>query len=216
MAGPSWFVSQAAAQTVPFAIGNSVVADGLKITLTGCTVNGTKVTGTGACGTNLDLEVGTGRGANIDVVSATTGGSIASVAAAGSNYDLVYTLSVAAASGAPVVSYAATTLTGTQNANVSLSDTLLNAANAQVAAQSINLASAASVTSTNSFASTTALSVTTTLQLTGVTGTTLKLSGVAQGFSPAPEPLSIGVFAVGLAGLGFARRRRGDSVDRAN
>jgi hypothetical protein len=41
----------------------------------------------------------------------------------------------------------------------------------------------------------------------------LKLSSVAFTFKPAPEPLSLGVFTVGLVGLGAARRSRKKSSE---
>ena len=39
-------------------------------------------------------------------------------------------------------------------------------------------------------------------------GNTLKLSSVTLTYGPAPEPVSVGIFLVGLAGLGAARRTR--------
>jgi hypothetical protein len=73
---------------------------------------------------------------------------------------------------------------------------------------SVNLASptaSTSFTNTQSFNITKDLKVNSAL---GAAGDTLKLSYVTQGFLPAPEPVSVGIFLVGLAGLGAARRLR--------
>ncbi len=202
-------------------VGNSVTVDGLKFTVTGCTIQIASASATAcpAAGANaMQLLATASRGANIQVIGQAAGNtgaifSAASSSASGLIYDLNYTLAVSVASGSPIVTSVASTLAGTTtstayNANVSLSDTLYKGSPLTAfASQSANLGSSP-LTQTSTFAGINALSVTNDLKLISQNGQTLTLSNMRQVFSPAPEPVSMGLFVMGLAGLGLARRRR--------
>jgi hypothetical protein len=71
---------------------------------------------------------------------------------------------------------------------------------------SLSAAGTATTKDTSNYVGTLAIAY--DIQLIEGTGGTLKLTSVQSIFNPAPEPVSIAVFGVGLAGLAAVRRSR--------
>ena len=203
--------------------GASYTFDGLTLSVTGCTLTGVSLAGlpAGSCGTtdaNSYLTLAGTAGANaIFNLTKTGGGDIFSYAS-GTNttYDVNFTLKITAAKAVTKVNSAALAVNGSSSAGtlknqVTATETFL----APIPAGATNLATSLVTTSaTTAFTSavsplSTPLNVTGDLKLlTGTTlGTTLKLTSAMLTYGPAPEPLSIGIFMIGLAGLGAARHR---------
>ncbi len=231
LCGTVWLAQPAAAQT-KMLIGSFVQADGLTFTVTGCTLNGVAETATG---TNANVCAGlamlssTGRGAHVEVESATTGAAIFSLAS--STQSLTYTLNITptvTGTTPPITSLATTANLGTGTSipgtttGETLTDYVCKGAGLTCAAglastissQNINLASNTLTTATN-FAANDPLSVTTSVSLAPSPGSSLTLSNVMQIYSPAPEPIALSLFTVGLAGLAAARLRRSRGLQAA-
>ena len=204
--------------------------DGLNISVTGCTLTGVALAGlpAGSCGTtdtNAYLTLSGTAGTNAILNVTRTGGGDIFSAATGSNltYDIVYTLAVTMPGTKTTVNSAALTLAGSARTTaggtadplaadytrVTATETFL----APIPTGATNLATNLNTASlaTNFTTPVKSFNVTNDLQLqtgTGNLGNTLKLSSVTLTYGPAPEPVSIGIFLVGLAGLGAARRAR--------
>ena len=223
----------AAASTtyIPLVIGQSITASGLTFTVTGCSLTIASAPA-GACATSgayaMELLALPGPTAQVQVqnLASTATASVpifstAASAPSGQIYDLTYTLSVqkSVATAKTTVTNVSTALAGVGPAaylsKISLSDKLFAGTTGQngtpsgavLGTQAISLASA-SLTATNNITATSALSVTTDLHLVTQTGSILTLSSVRQSYGPAPEPVTVGVFLIGLTGLGAARLRR--------
>jgi hypothetical protein len=215
----------AAAQSVGLFIGSSIQVDGLTFTVTACTLT-TKNTAA-SCGTSSsytdEITPVAGRSAIINITGV-GGAPIFSVASAttGADYELAYTLSIAKTvpTSSATMTSVATTLPGSTTA-ITGTETFFNGTTAVNKVGSVFVNDPASgtqlgtaqalshsvLTATTTFGAVSSLSVNSDLKLIGA-GTALTLASVQQIYAPAPEPLTIGVFLVGLAGLVNARRNR--------
>jgi hypothetical protein len=206
--------------------GHSVTADGLTFTVSGCSLilNGVSsaCSATNTAFTGATLEVSTDRGVDLTVVGSGASGNIFNAVNGGGEYDLSYTLNITKASGSPTVTNFSSTLAGSSSnhdlIDITSVDTLysaLNAGGSSPASQSLNVYSAASAQSSgfSLIPGSTGISETTNLELSPQSGTTLTLASLRQYYGPAPEPISLSVFSVGLVGLSAARRLRRKSAD---
>lgn len=209
--------------------------DGLNISVTGCSVKIASVNQscTNASGAALyQLTYSTAsNGAQLlinGVAGVNSAGSNIFSAAAGTGlYDLHFTLSVSSIVPKTTVSSATMTLAGSAKTSggaaatgdynyVSGGETLTGTSGTLTSlSTSLN-----GPTQTGTFAPVTSFNVSKDLKLdtsnpgVGV-GDTLVLSSVRQIYSPAPEPAAIGVFLVGLVGLGAVRQRIAGSTRAA-
>ena len=214
--------------------GGSVSVNGLTITVTGCTLilGGTTQTscavysvpsGVTFGGASL-VSVTTGTGAEFEILGSGTVGNLFSSTAFAGVSSLNVTLSITAAHGSTVNSLT-DALTGSvtrtaERTKISVATSLPVAG--QTGAANLNFSLGANSGTTTAAADnftslnvkTAPFSMTTLLTDNNVTGTglqsadTLVLSNATYLFKPAPEPVSVGLFLVGLAGLGAARRHR--------
>ena len=144
---------------------------------------------------------------NIEALNNGNGGNLFNNLKAKKNYDLTFALSVARNGSNPTnditsvtESLFATTGPTGQAADASLIDSAFSngAANMTVHAGSPS-------TLTDTFASTSTLTFNIDINLNPSTGAAYTLKSATQQFSPAPEPISISLFVVGLAGIAFSR-----------
>jgi len=214
-------------QSTPLLVGNTVSADGLTFKVVSCTLtlagavhSSCATTGQGAA----TLESLAGRNANIEAVgiSANSSNIFNSVAFSSSSkvYELSYTLEVLSAGTkpSPTVKQYGSTLAGSTTApsgdlvDITSVDSLYastNGTGTALGTQNLNMSSGNTTGFSNAFGTLTPnFSETTTLELTTQSGGTLTLSNLKQFYGPAPEPLSVSIFGVGLAGLGAVRRAR--------
>lgn len=203
---------------VPLLNGSVLSFNGLQFTVTGCAMilGGALADPLGACSLkNLEILGVAGAGSNIRI-QGENGTDIFSVISTGSAtsglYDVTFQLGVATTLPRTTVNQVSMALTGsvtgTSGSRVSAGATL-SGTDTLTANQTTQLSGPTSRTWT--FSSDTAFNETKDLKLNSVgavAGSVLTLSYVTQGFLPAPEPISMGVFLVGLAGLGAARRLR--------
>lgn len=210
--------------------GASFSFDGLNLSVTGCALTGVSLAGlpAGSCGTtdtNAYLTLSGTTGVNAIFNIARNGGGDIFSAATGSNltYDITYTLAVTRTGAKTTVNSAALSLAGSAKttstgaadpvaadyARVSATETFLAPIPIGAANLATNLNTPSAATSFTT--PVTSFNVTNDLKLQTGTfnlGNTLKLSSVTLTYGPAPEPVSVGIFLVGLAGLGAARRTR--------
>ncbi len=214
--------------------GGSVSVNGLTITVTGCTLilGGTTQTscavysvpsGVTFNGASL-VSVTTATGAEFEILGSGTGGNLFSSTAFAGISSLNVTLSITATHGSTVNSLT-DALTGSvtrtaERTKISVATSLPVAG--QSAPGNLNFSlgtnSGTTTAAVDNFTSlnvkTAPFSMTTLLTDNNVTGAglqsadTLVLGNATYLFKPAPEPVSIGLFLVGLTGLAVARRRR--------
>jgi hypothetical protein len=203
----------ASAASVALATGNSVTtANGLTYTITGCTYILSGVAQSSCATDNADLETsGAGRSAIMEVLSATPGGSVLSLAGTGTQTysDLTFDLTVTSTS--PGVSLTSFTdmLAGSGSsaaaaevtAGVSSSST---SPNINLTTSLSNLTDTASFTAFNT--ATAPISLNVDLKVTTIPGNDggITLTSVTY---QAPEPASIALFGTALTGLVAVRRR---------
>ena len=202
---------------VPLLNGQVLSFNGLQFSVSGCAMilGGALNDPLGACTLkNLEIIGVAGPGSNIRI-QGEDGGNIFSAIGTGSGltglYDVTFQLNVTTTLPNTTVNQVSMALTGSVTGT---SGTRVSAG-AVITGTSADGAMALSMvgptTGSLSFASDTAFNENKDLKLNAVgaaNGSVLVLSYVTQGFLPAPEPISVGVFLVGLAGLGAARRLR--------
>jgi|GEM_PF-5566646 len=203
---------------VPLLNGSVLSFNGLQFTVSGCgmVLGGALNAPLSSCSAkNLEILGIAGPGANVRI-QGENGTDIFSVVSTGSStsglYDVAFSLAVTTTLPNTTVNQVSMALTGsvtgTSGSRVSAGATLTGT-DTPIANQSMSVAGPTSRTWT--FSSDTAFNETKDLKLNAVgaaAGSVLVLSYVTQGFLPAPEPISVGVFLVGLAGLGAAKRLR--------
>jgi 3D (Asp-Asp-Asp) domain-containing protein len=196
----------------------SIVADGLGFQV-GSTCNQTwAAAGTSTCDSSADADaqfiVATGtRGAAFSLTDTTLGGGggLFSTIAAGQTDELTFNLTVNASSTHPVnwAQLSVVTNGGTLGSGGSLSVTetgLTGFSNS--GSLSVTSVAGGSPIITDGTKLTSPFTISYDVKLVEGTGGTLKLNSVQSIFFPAPEPVSLGIFGVGLVGLGAARRAR--------
>src|ERR1019366_2659363 len=205
--------------------GGSFSIDGLKLTVSGCTITGGSYTSSSCAGDELVATSGNRGGITFQIQN--YGGTASAALDDTSSHHTVtmaYTIVVADNSSSKVVIGATETLIGENNISVGtclrscstpgatgsslfsvtaspnpLVDTLAvlgtNPQTAPVNSSTLN---------SNSFT----LSETLSLNAGGFTNGGLKINTLALHFTTTPEPASITIMALGLGGLAVARRRR--------
>ncbi len=202
----------------------SITADSLKMSVSSCE----QVWGSGSlasCGSSTgdaEFVLGTGiRGAVFSLAnsSAETAGGDLFTNAAGSaqSGQLTFTLAVTATASIPVnFAELSVTSTGTLGTGGSLTVTETGFPTGFSNSGTLSVTGAAGTTPSGSPTITDAANITSPfdiaydIDLVEGSGGTLKLTSVESIFRPAPEPISLSLFGVGLAGLGFVRRGRRD------
>jgi hypothetical protein len=217
-------LSSPSAQTVGLFNGSVIQVNGLQFTVGGCeyaTNGATLPTGINtSCGTaassyaEITAQGGPGSAVLIDKSG---GGAIFSSTDATGNDELKFTLTIT-----PSTSSGATAKTKVTNAVTTLSGSAGGTGNNGLVTDTISYNNLSSVTgggaldlttlsATNNFAKQSgsfSFSYTEDLKLNTQAGTTLALRSLLLRLNPAPEPVTIGIFLVGLAGMGAARRAR--------
>jgi hypothetical protein len=226
----SGMVRPAAAQT-GLINGASITVDGIDYTVGSCeyAVNG----GTFPSGTNNSCKEGdVSGGAAINemtaqgglgsaiLVTATGGGAIFASTTTSGNDQLKFTLTLSPGTGSTAkttLTNMTTTLAGSASPSGSgdITDTITSSLpGVSPAFATLNLSN---LTDINTFTKQTITSghfgssnptLTEDLTLNTHTSTTISLTSLLIRLNPAPEPLSLSVFGVGLAGLGYVRRKR--------
>jgi hypothetical protein len=200
--------------------GNSIDVFGLHVAISGCAVetNGGSFLSCGSTNANAFAEIisqpGPGSAVLIDKNS---GGTLFSSTQNTGLDDLIFTLTVTPGAGSTshtTVTNVITSLAGSASPDNStnrgrVTDTITHTGLFGFAggtALDLNTTSA-----TNTFTPETAaftFSYTENLKLNTQANTGLNLTSLLIRFNPAPEPVSVGIFLVGLAGLSAARRAR--------
>ena len=212
------FVLPAAAQTTDVFNGASFVADGLTFTVAAGTCeqnfNAGKLSscsGTSSAGAEFVPAVGI-RGATFGIFNSGNEGTAGSglfsnVSATKDSDQLEFTLDVPSTSKLGVSSAVLTVATtGSLGTGGSLTVTESGFTGFSSTSLSLSAAGTATTKDTSNYVGTLAIAY--DIQLIEGTGGTLKLTSVQSIFNPAPEPVSIAVFGVGLAGLAAVRRSR--------
>jgi hypothetical protein len=198
--------------------GQSFTLDGLSMQVSptatcsevlSTTVQGTVINCTGSSSAVYEAIAGTGtRGAafslatyfnnNGDFFQPITGGAIYS--------ELKFSLIVNAATAAKISSAKLTATTTGSGGTLSITESGFPTGFTG-STLSLSAAGTASVTDATAYASPFTLNI--DIKLTGPSsGSSLALTSVSMIFNPAPEPVSISIFGVSLAGLAVARRFR--------
>jgi len=217
------FVARPAAAQTAIYDNQSITASGVLMTVTGCFFRNNTTAAATACDslahTSSDqMTVVTGpRGTGASILINHSGGTDLLVAPTnrGRITELKFTLTVNASTLHPInmATLSDIIVPGNNRASVSLVEN--NFLSPWALPQNITITSAAatgsgSLSTTGNVMVTTPFALNFDLKLTSTQNSNnLKLSSVTLAFRPAPEPLSIGVFMVGLAGLGAARRAKG-------
>jgi hypothetical protein len=221
------FVLPAAAQTTDVFNGASFVADGLTFSVAASTCeqnfNAGKLTSCSST-SNARAEflpsVGI-RGATFTLANSGNSGQtkgtglFSTVSATGDSDQLEFTLD-ATSTKTLGVSTAILTVATTGSLGTGGSLTVSESgfpAGFNNSTLSLSAAGTMSTTASSNYVGTLAIAY--DIQLIEGSGGTLKLTSVQSIFNPAPEPLSIAVFGVGLAGLAAARRSRAKDKDGA-
>lgn len=189
--------------------GATITADGLTFTVSGCTDTVASVAGSCTNGGNAIAEfvLGTGvRGADFSIESK-SGGALFSGLAGGKTDELVFTLQVSATPTDPVNAASLSMVTsGTAGASTVLASE--GAFPAGFSPSTLSLTAAGTVNGADATKLTTTFDLNYDIKLVQANGQSLVLSSITSIFNPAPEPLSMSVFGVGLIGLGVVRRVR--------
>ena len=212
-------LSQPAFAQSPIAllVGSTIAVDGLQMTVGSCTLTLAGLPQSDCGAGHLQISALSGPGAGIMISGDGTGSSgtnIFSLAqGASGNDDIKFTLNISGIYPKTAVSSAAMTLA----ADVGSSDLLKVSAGETITSGpktlgtfSVTPGAAGSPAIANgsaSFSAVSSFSVNKDLRLNASSTEALTLAYVTQLYTPAPEPVSIGIFLVGLAGLGAARRR---------
>ena len=220
----------AAAQSpVALLVGSTITVDGLQMTVGSCKLTLLGVSQSDCSTGHLQISALTGPGAGIEISGDGTGSNGANIFSLAQNAcagfpaacdDVNFTLNIVGVDPKTTVSSAAMTLAavvGSSNdlLNASGGENILNSSGTVVAHVAANPSSTGNPVIANgstSFSPMSSFSVNKDLALHSSTGEALTLSYVTQLYTPAPEPVSIGIFLVGLAGLGAARRRAAASA----
>jgi hypothetical protein len=186
--------------------GNSFTADGVLFSFTGCTdiINSGSST---SCSTSTNsvakFVLGTGVDGADFTIEGVSGGSLFSNLSSGKTDELKFTLTVNATPSTPVNFAQLSAITSGSGSSSSI---LASEAYNGSTILSLTAAGVTSVQDPTTMTSQFMLNY--DIKLVQGAGGTLVLSSVTSLFTPAPEPLSLSVLAVGLAGLGIVRRRR--------
>jgi hypothetical protein len=212
------------AGAVSLMVGQTLVASGLSISVVGCSV----VIGGGpasACTAgSYEMVAGLSAGETIRIRGAGGGAIFNSIAAGSGLYDLSVDLEIQGLIPAATVNKISLAMAGSTNLGATTASKLAvsvgeNTSAPGASSMTVNLNGP--LTSSSSFAPfspfTTPFVVNKDIKLSSsdaTAGDTLTLSYVSQGFLPAPEPVSIGLFLLGVGGLGIARRYRRTGASR--
>jgi hypothetical protein len=199
-------------QTVALANGNSLTtATGLTYTISNCIYILSGVSQS-SCGTdNAILETsGTGRSAIMQVLSATPGGSVLSLAGASATYnDLTFDLALTSTSpGLTLTDFTDTmAASGSTAKPTEVSSSVGSKSTTANFNLTTNLASLTDTASFNAFnTATAAINLNVDLKVTAIPGNTGAISLNSVTYA-APEPGSIALFGTALTGLIAVRRR---------
>jgi hypothetical protein len=199
--------------------GSVIAVNGLQFTVGNCelALNGVALpTGTNtSCGTNntdafAEIIAHAGAGSSV-LIDKNAGGTLFSSTSGGIN-ELKFTLTISTGTGSTVktsVSNMTTTIsgseTGSSNVTRVANTTSSSGLTGFTGLTSLNLGTLSASNTFTKEANPVAFAVTEDLTTTPKTGATIKLNNVLLAFNPAPEPVSVGIFMVGLAALGAAR-----------
>jgi hypothetical protein len=213
-------VSHGARAQVALANGNQLTAaNGLTYAISGCTYVLAGVTQT-SCGTdNALLETsGTGRSAIMEVLSASPGGSVLSLAGSGTQTfsDLSFILTLTSPTPGVTLTSFTDTLAGTGNSAAAAANEVTAGVSSSSTSPNINLTTGlSSLSDTANFTAfntaTAPISLSVDLKVTTLPGNDggITLTSVTY---QAPEPTSIALFGTALIGLTAVRRRLKGSV----
>lgn len=206
--------------------GSVITVDGLQFTVGNCdyAINGGTLPGgtNNSCGTtnaNAVAEIVSQSGPGSQVlVDKNGGGTLFSTTTGSGNDELKFTLTIVQGTGSTArtsVSNMNTTLSGSESGSTNqtrVADTITHTGLSGFSGTTaLNLGTLSAFDTFTKLTNPFSFTVTEDLKLTTTNGATLKLNNVLLAFSPAPEPVSVGIFMVGLAALGAARRGRGKS-----
>jgi hypothetical protein len=213
--------AKATGLSVPLLNGSVLTLDGLDLIVSGCvyTVNGTVSAG-GCSAASAELASVSGSYLSFILDHSAGGDLFSNVRGPGNSLELNFNLLVARTAGnttAYVTSDTATlNMTGGGGANILDNVTASNSSTSP--AFNIALSGAVVPTTGNaSFGVTAAFTLNVDAAVTAHDNSAnhaLSLNSVAMRLTPAPEPATVGIFLVGLAGLHYARSRRRRSPER--
>ena len=203
------------AGAVSLMVGQSLVVSGLRIDVVGCSVVIAGGAASACTAGSYEMVAGLTVGETIRIQGAGAGAIFNSIAAGSGLYDLSVDLEIFGLIPAATVNQISLAMAGSTNVGATTASKLAvsvgeNSTAPGASSMSVNLNGP--LTASTSFTPfspfTTPFSVNKDIKLSSnsaTAGDTLTLSYVSQGFLPAPEPVSLGLFLVGVAGLGAAR-----------